>query len=60
MITSSDSSDLDKFKLEMKSLFKMSILGQLRYYLGIEVQQGPSGVDISQLGYAPSCWRRRG
>ena len=47
VITGSNSSDIDKFKLEMKSLFQMSDLGLLSYYLGIEVRQGPSGIDIS-------------
>ena len=52
VITGSDSSDIDKFKLEMQSLFQMSDLGLLSYYLGIEVRQGPSGIDISQAAYA--------
>ena len=52
VITGSDSSDIDMFKLEMQSLFQMSDLGLLSYYLGIEVRQGPSGIDISQGAYA--------
>ena len=36
VITVSDSSDIIKFKLEMQSLFQMSDLGLLSYYLGIE------------------------
>jgi hypothetical protein len=43
VITSFDSSDINKFKQEMKSLFQMSDLGVLSYYLGIKVQQGLSG-----------------
>ena len=43
VITGSDSSDIDRFKLEMRSLFQMSDLGLLSYYLGIEVRQGPAG-----------------
>jgi hypothetical protein len=48
VITGSNFNDINKFKLEMKSLFQMSDLGLLSYYHGIEVRQGPSGIDISQ------------
>ena len=57
VITGSDSNDIDKFKLEMKSLFQMSNLGLLSYYLGIDVHQGPSG-SISRRRHMPrNCWR---
>src|SRR5664279_3222332 len=51
VITGSDSSDIDAFKLEMKGLFQMSDLGLLCYYLGIEVHQGPAGINIAQPAY---------
>ncbi|MBE3102865.1 MAG: hypothetical protein IMZ40_01355 [Bacilli bacterium] len=60
VITGSNSSDIDKFKLEMKSLFQMSDLGLLSYYLGIEVRQGPSGIDISQSAYAQKLLEKAG
>ena len=60
VITGSVSSDIDKFKLEMKSLFQMSDLGLLSYYLGIEVRQGPSGIDISQGAYALKLLEKAG
>jgi hypothetical protein len=47
MITRSNSNDINKFKPDMKSLFQMSDLRLLSYYLGIEVRQGPSGINIS-------------
>lgn len=34
VITGGNQQDIDKFKLEMKSTFKMSDLGLLKYYLG--------------------------
>ena len=60
VITGSDSSDIDKFKLEMQSLFQMSDLGLLSYYLGIEVRQEPSGIDISQAAYAQKLLEKVG
>ena len=47
VITGSDSSDIESFKLEMKGLFHMSDPGLLCYYLGIEVRQSPAGIDIA-------------
>jgi histone deacetylase 1/2 len=47
LITGSNSSNIDKFKMEMKSLVQMFDLGMLSYYLGIEVRQGSSGINIS-------------
>jgi hypothetical protein len=39
MITGSDHDDIRSFKEEMVAVFKMSDLGLLHYYLGIEVKQ---------------------
>jgi hypothetical protein len=36
----------------MKATFQMSDLGLLKYYLGLEVNQTPSGITISQSTYA--------
>ena len=38
LITGTNEGEVAKFKLQMKDLFKMSDLGLLSYYLGIEVQ----------------------
>jgi hypothetical protein len=38
VITSTSRSDIHKFKKEMTDMFKMSHLGLLHYYMGIEVQ----------------------
>jgi hypothetical protein len=35
--------DIDSFKREMAAHFRMSDLGALSYYLGIEVKQGEGG-----------------
>jgi hypothetical protein len=43
---------IGKFKVEMKTLFKMSDLGLLSYYLGIEVVQRPGCIKLGQAAYA--------
>jgi len=44
--------DIDTFKKEMQSTFKMSDLGLLRYYLGLEVTQSEEGITVCQSAYA--------
>jgi hypothetical protein len=46
IITGSDDGEIARFKGEMKALFEMSDLGRLNYYLGIEVHQHGSGIDL--------------
>jgi hypothetical protein len=40
------------FKQEMKKVFRMSDLGALSFYLGIEVKQMQSGIELCQSSYA--------
>lgn len=44
----------------MASAFKMSDLGLLRYYLGIEVKQGAEGISLCQGAYAAKLLERCG
>jgi len=44
--------DIDTFKSEMHSTFKMSDLGRLHYYLGLEVSQSEEGITLCQNAYA--------
>jgi hypothetical protein len=44
--------DIDTFKNQMKGTFKMSDLGLLHYYLGLEVSQTEAGITICQSSYA--------
>lgn len=60
IITGSSRDDIKKFKEEMKSKFKMSDLGLLSYYLGIEVQQSSGGIVLCQSGYAKKLLERCG
>jgi hypothetical protein len=44
--------DINRFKCEMIARFKMSNLGALSYYLGIEVRQGKEHISLGQHAYA--------
>jgi hypothetical protein len=52
IITGSNDVEIVSFKQQMSSRFKMSDLGLLSFYLGIEVKQGSSGISLSQAAYA--------
>ena len=52
IITGSEQRDIDDFKREMKGRFRMSDLGLLTYYLGIEVEQGRDAITLRQSSYA--------
>ena len=52
IITGSSTTDITKFKTQMKQLFNMSDLGLLSYYLGIEVQQTSQGITLCQSAHA--------
>jgi len=52
VITGSDATEIGNFKLEMQAQFKMSDLGLLSFYLGIEVTQRRDGISLSQAAYA--------
>jgi hypothetical protein len=48
------------FKNQMKTLFSMSDLGLLSYYLGIEVMQSSQGIFINQATYATKILEKCG
>jgi hypothetical protein len=52
IISGADVDLASNFKSKMKNVFKMSDLGLLSYYLGIEVHQTEHGITISQGAYA--------
>jgi hypothetical protein len=60
MITGSRSKDINQFKWEMAKVFKMSDLGLLHYYLGIEIKQGQEGVSLCQGAYAAKILEKTG
>lgn len=60
IITGADQSEVDAFKEEMKHLFKMSDLGRLSYYLGIEVKQKDGRITLAQGAYAAKLLEKAG
>jgi hypothetical protein len=52
IITNDRSQVINGFKKEMSKTFKMSNLGVLNYYLGIDVHQSEDGITICQGAYA--------
>nr|CAD40418.3 OSJNBa0065J03.14 [Oryza sativa Japonica Group] len=60
IITGAHSKTIQSFKEEMHSLFRMSDLGLLSYYLGIEVHQGNDGITINQSTYAQKLLKMGG
>jgi hypothetical protein len=52
VITGSNNKSIQKFKQEMSAVFRMSDLGLLTYYLGIEVKQSDDGISLTQGSYA--------
>jgi len=59
IITGASPEDISAFKEEMCQLFRMSDLGLLSYYLGIEVKQGRSAITLGQAASRRSCWKRQ-
>nr|GEZ07918.1 ribonuclease H-like domain, reverse transcriptase, RNA-dependent DNA polymerase [Tanacetum cinerariifolium] len=51
IITGTPRKELEVFKSQMEDKFKMSDLGLLAYYLGIEVTQTGGEITIKQIGY---------
>ena len=51
IITGGNMEVLGRFKSEMPKNFKMSDLGVLSYYLGIEVQQSTTAINMCQSAY---------
>jgi hypothetical protein len=51
---------ISEFKQEMKRIFKMSDMGKLSLYLGLEVQQKATGIIVTQTGYAPRILEKSG
>ncbi|GJV17811.1 ribonuclease H-like domain, reverse transcriptase, RNA-dependent DNA polymerase [Tanacetum coccineum] len=60
IITGTPKKEIDKFKAQMEEKFKMSDLGLLAYYLGIEVTQTGGDISIKQTAYANKILKEAG
>ncbi|GKA83931.1 ribonuclease H-like domain, reverse transcriptase, RNA-dependent DNA polymerase [Tanacetum coccineum] len=58
--TGTPKKEIDKFKAQMEEKFKMSDLGLLDYYLGIEVTQTSGDISVKQTAYANKILKEAG
>lgn len=47
IFASSDSNECDRFAKEMSSKFQMSMMGQMSFFLRLQISQNPSGIFIN-------------
>ncbi|GJV06734.1 retrovirus-related pol polyprotein from transposon TNT 1-94 [Tanacetum coccineum] len=52
IFASTDPTDCDRFSTEMSSKFQMSMMGQISFFLGLQISQNPRGIFINQSKYA--------
>jgi hypothetical protein len=60
IVTGARAQDIARFKEQMGAKFRMSDLGALSYYLGIEVKQSTDAVKLGQRAYALKLLERAG
>ena len=48
----------DKFVEEMKKEFEMSMIGEMKYFLGLQIVQNKEGIFISQTKYLKDLLKR--
>ena len=60
IITGGDAGAVSRFKAQMMNTFRMSDLGLLSYYLGLEVTQGAHGITLRQGAYAIKILEKAG
>ncbi|GJV49393.1 retrovirus-related pol polyprotein from transposon TNT 1-94 [Tanacetum coccineum] len=52
IFSSTDPKDCYRFSNEMSSKFQMSMMGQISFFLGLQISQNPRGIFINQSKYA--------
>ncbi|KAL8145756.1 hypothetical protein AgCh_003778 [Apium graveolens] len=60
LVTGTSKMLIERFKTQMGEFFEMSDLGQLSYYLGIEVEQGAGYIKLKQTGYGKKILEKAG
>ncbi|PNX81311.1 copia-type polyprotein [Trifolium pratense] len=58
--TGNDTAMMNEFKASMKDKFAMTDLGKMKYFLGVEVNQGKQGIFIHQQKYSAEILKRFG
>ena len=59
-VTESNSTLVEKFKYEMNNAFEMTDLGEMTYFLGMEIHQTQQGIFICQRKYAMEVLKKFG
>nr|GFB32482.1 retrovirus-related Pol polyprotein from transposon TNT 1-94 [Tanacetum cinerariifolium] len=60
IFASIDPKDCDMFSNEMSSKFQMSMMGQMSFFLGLQVSQSPRGIFINQSKFALEILKKFG
>ena len=60
LVTGTDLTSIKEFVNQMSEKFEMSNLGKLSYYLGLEVKQGVSAIQLKQAAYVKKILDRAG
>ncbi|GJR43040.1 retrovirus-related pol polyprotein from transposon TNT 1-94 [Tanacetum coccineum] len=58
IFASTDPRDCDRFSNEMSSKFQMSMMGQISFFLGLQISQNPRGIFINQSKYAKEILKK--
>ena len=54
IISGLDKEQIARAQQKLESLFKFKILGELKYFLGLEIARSSKGISLSQRKYALS------
>nr|GFB13926.1 retrovirus-related Pol polyprotein from transposon TNT 1-94 [Tanacetum cinerariifolium] len=60
IFASTDPKSCDLFTHEMNSTFKMSMMGQISFFLGLQISQNPRGIFICQAKYDLEILKKHG
>ncbi|GKA75671.1 retrovirus-related pol polyprotein from transposon TNT 1-94 [Tanacetum coccineum] len=60
IFASTNPKSCETFAKEMSSTFKMSMMGQMSFFLGLQVSQNPKGIFINQSKYALEILKKYG
>ncbi|GJT19550.1 retrovirus-related pol polyprotein from transposon TNT 1-94 [Tanacetum coccineum] len=60
IFTSSNIFMCDEFANQMTNKFKMSMMGQMSFFLGLQISQSPRGIFINQSKYASEIVKKYG
>nr|GFC84475.1 copia protein [Tanacetum cinerariifolium] len=60
IFASTDPKDYDMFSNDMSSKFQMSMMGQMSFFLGLQVSQSPGGIFINQSKFALEILKKFG